>query len=144
MLPEMSGWDVLRLTRNAGKRFPVILLTARADEVDKVAGLELGADDYVTKPFSPRELVARVRAHLRRRDELADRSDVATGSALMVGALSLDEDTRDATVGGNLLELTAREFDLLAHFARHPGGHLPVKTSWKAYGDTRSRATQER
>ncbi|MEX0975242.1 MAG: response regulator transcription factor [Bacillota bacterium] len=119
MLPGMSGWDVLRLCRNAGKRFPVILLTARADEVDKVAGLELGADDYVTKPFSPRELVARVRAHLRRREELAG-NEVGT-SRLTVGALVLDEGTRDVAVARTLLALTAKEFDLLAYMARRPG-----------------------
>lgn len=120
MLPGMSGWDVLRLIRNGGKRFPVILLTARADEVDKVAGLELGADDYVTKPFSPRELVARVRAHLRRRDELVSGSGTP-GSRLSLGALLLDEASRDVTLAGRPLALTAKEFDLLAHFARHPG-----------------------
>ncbi len=119
MLPGMSGWDVLRLARNAGKRFPVILLTARADEADKVAGLELGADDYVTKPFSPRELVARVRAHLRRREEL-DKAAV-TPKRLTVGSLTVDDETRDAAVAGTVLSLTAKEFDLLAHFARHPG-----------------------
>jgi len=68
MLPELSGWDVLRIARNEGRFFPVIFLSARNEEVDRVAGLELGADDYVTKPFSPRELVARVRAQLRRAD----------------------------------------------------------------------------
>ena len=120
MLPGLSGWDVLRLSRNSGKRFPVILLTARTDEVDKVAGLELGADDYVTKPFSPRELVARVRAHLRRRGEPTG-VEVAEGSRLAVGTLSLDETSREAAVAGCPLQLTAKEFDLLAYLARHPG-----------------------
>ncbi|MGE5580143.1 MAG: response regulator transcription factor [Bacillota bacterium] len=118
MLPRISGWDVLRFARNAGKRFPVILLTARTDEVDKVAGLELGADDYVTKPFSPRELVARVRAHLRRRRESLD---AGGGQRLVVGSLTIDEGTRDATVAGVPLSLTAKEFDLLAYLARRPG-----------------------
>ena len=120
MLPGMSGWDVLRLSRNSGKRFPVILLTARTDEVDKVAGLELGADDYVTKPFSPRELVARVRAHLRRLGERTVDGG-GTGPRLAAGALILDEGSRQAAVAGRPLQLTTKEFDLLAHFARHPG-----------------------
>jgi len=118
MLPRMSGWDVLRLARNAGKRFPVILLTARTDEVDKVAGLELGADDYVTKPFSPRELVARVRAHLRRRQESQTTSE---NQRLTVGSLTIDQGTRDVTLDGSPLSLTAKEFDLLAHLAKKPG-----------------------
>lgn len=118
MLPGMSGWDVLRLSRNAEKRFPVILLSARAEEVDKVAGLELGADDYVTKPFSPRELVARVRAHLRRKEELAGGPERST---LSVGALTVDESARDVFVADTQILLTAKEFDLLAHMAKRPG-----------------------
>jgi two-component system alkaline phosphatase synthesis response regulator PhoP len=113
-LPKLDGLDVTRRLRREGE-LPIIMLTARDDETDKLVGLELGADDYVTKPFSPRELVARVRAVLRRRDP--DRSD----DLLHAGALTLDVPRMRLEVDGRPVELTATEFSLLAAMARQPG-----------------------
>jgi two-component system, OmpR family, alkaline phosphatase synthesis response regulator PhoP len=113
-LPRLDGLDVTRRLRQDGD-VPIIMLTARDDETDKLIGLELGADDYVTKPFSPRELVARVRAVLRRRE----RSEVV--DRLVAGALALDVPRMRATVDGRSVELTATEFALLAAMARQPG-----------------------
>ena len=95
---------------------PVVFLTARDDEVDRVLGLELGADDYIVKPFSPRELVARVRAILRR----SDGSSRPSESPITVGGVTVDSVRREATVEGEPVQLTAREFDLLAHFVENP------------------------
>ncbi|MGH7685429.1 MAG: response regulator transcription factor [Candidatus Dormibacteria bacterium] len=115
-LPELDGLDVARALRQTAP-IPIIMLTARADEVDRVAGLELGADDYVAKPFSPRELVARVRAVLRRSDAAQTREPV-----LRVGdGLTLDLSRMETTVGDRHVDLTATEFQLLAHMARQPG-----------------------
>jgi DNA-binding response OmpR family regulator len=116
MLPAMSGLEVLRRLRR-DSTVPVILLTARTDEVDRVIGLEVGADDYVVKPFSPRELVARVRAVLRRSDGMAPAEEVAVER----GPLRLDAGRRLATVDGHPLPLTTLEFDLLLTFMRAPG-----------------------
>jgi len=115
MLPGVDGLSLLRQLRAAGD-VPVILLTARADEIDRVLGLELGADDYVVKPFSPRELAARVRTVLRRVS--APASD---GRAMVdFGRLRIDPGTRDVTVDGEDVELTPKEFDLLYTLARSP------------------------
>jgi two-component system, OmpR family, response regulator RegX3 len=113
-LPDADGFDICRAIRTSS-RLPVVMLTARDEEVDRVTGLELGADDYVTKPFSPRELTARVRAVLRRvePDETDDR--------LRAGDVELDRKARTATVAGAEVELTGREFDLLWHLAARPG-----------------------
>jgi len=113
-LPRLDGLDVTRRLRQDGD-MPIIMLTARDDETDKLIGLELGADDYVTKPFSPRELVARVRAVLRRRA----RSEA--GDRLVAGALALDVPRMRLEVDGRAVELTATEFALLAAMARQPG-----------------------
>jgi len=113
-LPQLDGLDVTRTLRRDGD-LPIIMLTARDDETDKLIGLELGADDYVTKPFSPRELVARVRAVLRRRDR-GGLDDV-----LRAGALTLDVPRMRLEVDGRAVELTATEFNLLAAMARQPG-----------------------
>jgi DNA-binding response OmpR family regulator len=116
-LPEMEGTEVCRALRAAGDWTPVLFVTARDDEVDRILGLELGADDYVTKPFSPRELVARVRSVLRRA-----RGDVGSRSALRLGPLALDVDARQVrTDAVGEIALTATEFDLLAHLVRTPG-----------------------
>lgn len=118
MLPGMDGFEVCRRMRAYGP-VPVIMLTARGDEEDRVLGLETGADDYVTKPFSPRELVLRVDSVLRRARTAAAPSGP---SALLTGAgLVLDPAARRATSGDRVLSLTLREFDLLAFFLRHPG-----------------------
>ncbi len=115
MLPKLSGLEVTRRIRSTS-RVPIIMLTAKAAEADRVVGLELGADDYVVKPFSPRELVARIRAVLRRLDGAG-----AEEEKIVIGSLQIDLKTREVDVDGRLVELTPTEFDLLAYLARHPG-----------------------
>jgi DNA-binding response OmpR family regulator len=112
-LPDTDGLDVCRAIRS-WSRVPIVMLTARDEEVDRVTGLELGADDYVTKPFSPRELVARVHAVLRR-------AEPESAGELAAGDVVLDRSRRSVTVAGAEVELTAREFDLLWHLAERPG-----------------------
>lgn len=118
MLPGMDGLDVTRALRlePTTRKLPIIMLTARVEEADRLIGLELGADDYMTKPFSPRELVARVRAVLRRSEDAAD-----PGMIIQFGDLRIDLERRSVRRAGDLLELTATEFDLLAVLAREPG-----------------------
>ena len=113
MLPGLSGLDVLRNV--AVKTIPVIMLTARVDEADRVLGLELGADDYVTKPFSPRELVARVRTVLRRAQPT-----VGSDETLRFDDLVIESRSREVTIGARIVALTAKEFDLLAFLATSP------------------------
>jgi DNA-binding response OmpR family regulator len=115
MLPGMDGLELCRWIRSRSE-LPVIMLTARGEESDRIVGLELGADDYVTKPFSPRELAARVRAVLRRSDGRAD----AQRERIAFGAVTLDPQTRDVTKDGRPVVLTAKEFDLLSFLASHP------------------------
>jgi two-component system, OmpR family, alkaline phosphatase synthesis response regulator PhoP len=117
-LPGLDGLDVARELQRRGP-VPIIMLTARSDEVDRVLGLELGADDYLVKPFSPRELVARVRAVLRRSERSAAGADAA--GPVVVGDVWVDPERRRVTVAGRVVELTAAEFDLVAHMARQPG-----------------------
>jgi two-component system alkaline phosphatase synthesis response regulator PhoP len=114
-LPQMDGLDVARAVRRESN-VPIIMLTARVEESDKLIGLELGADDYMTKPFSPRELVARVRAVMRRSESASDRGDT-----IRVGDLLLDVPRMKVTAAGKAVELTTTEFQLLAALARHPG-----------------------
>ncbi|MEU5312713.1 response regulator transcription factor [Streptomyces sp. NPDC021562] len=114
MLPGMDGLEVCRRLRDRAP-VPVIMLTARGDEDDRIMGLEVGADDYVTKPFSPRELVLRVESVLRRSHP------ASTAHPLTAAGLTLDTGARRATKNGTELALTLREFDLLAFFLRHPG-----------------------
>jgi DNA-binding response OmpR family regulator len=114
MLPGTDGLSLCRWIRSRSS-LPVILLTARGDEVDRIVGLELGADDYVTKPFSPRELAARVRTVLRRSGHEAPREE-----RLSVGELVIDSATREVTNGDAPVQLTAKEFDLLWFLASHP------------------------
>lgn len=114
-LPGLPGTEICRRLRESGDWTPVIFLTARDDEVDRIVGLELGADDYVTKPFSPRELVARVRAVLRRV------AGPPPGQPRIVGTVTLDLDRRTVTAAGNPVQLTSTEFDLLAHLMARPG-----------------------
>jgi DNA-binding response OmpR family regulator len=113
-LPDMDGLDVCRRLR-AGSSVPIIVVTARGEEADRVVGLELGADDYVVKPFGLRELIARIRAVSRRADGRG-----STGP-LRVGGLAVDERARRATLDGRTLELTPKEFELLAALAHDPG-----------------------
>ncbi|MFI8100623.1 response regulator transcription factor [Streptomyces sp. NPDC086023] len=120
MLPGIDGLEVCRRLR-ADRPVPVIMLTARGTEEDRIAGLELGADDYVTKPFSPRELVLRVESVLRRSRPGAESAVVRAPAPLRAAGITLDPVTRRATRDGAELALTLREFDLLAHFLSHPG-----------------------
>jgi len=117
MLPEIDGLDVCRALRKESD-VPIIMLTARVEETDRLIGLELGADDYVTKPFSPREVVARVRAVLRRAH---DGADSAVEEVVQVGDLSLDVSRRALTVAGQRVELTPSEFEILRVMMRSPG-----------------------
>jgi DNA-binding response OmpR family regulator len=116
MLPGVDGLEVCRTIRAAGAT-PVIMLTAKGDEADRIVGLELGADDYVVKPFSPRELVARVRSVLRR---TRAGGELQPAAAVHAGDVSVDPSTREAWVAGRPLALTVREFDLLVFLVRHP------------------------
>jgi DNA-binding response OmpR family regulator len=122
MLPQLDGLAICRRIREGNPFTPILMLTARSEEVDRILGLELGADEYVTKPFSVRELTARVKALLRR--VRADREAAAGGPAqgrIELGGLALDLSKRRVTLRGRPVELTAKEFDLLALFARNPG-----------------------
>jgi DNA-binding response OmpR family regulator len=122
MLPVRDGLDIVRTLRIDRIDTPVLMLTARSGEIDRVLGLELGADDYLTKPFSIPELQARVKAILRRIDRRqAAGSGGDTGETLAFGELAIDPVSREVRVAGRPLALTAREFDLLLHFARNPG-----------------------
>ena len=114
-LPGLDGTEICRRLRAADDWTPILFVTARDEEVERVLGLEMGADDYIVKPFSPRELVARLKAVLRR-GEPTDR-----GRALVAGAVTVDPQRRRVDVDGSPVELTATEFDLLAHLMHHPG-----------------------
>ena len=117
MLPDLDGFEVCKRLRSDDrlKSVPVIFLTAKGEEIDRVLGLEIGADDYVVKPFSPRELVARVKAVLRRQERPAEKVEVVEA-----GGVRLDARTHEATVRGHLVELSAMEFSLLHFLASHP------------------------
>ena len=131
MLPGMSGLEVLRVLRREDRTTPVIILSAKGEEIDRVVGLKVGADDYVPKPFSRPELLARVEAVLRRADRAeaeansgAERAAVTREGErdlLEVGPIVIDQARREVTTEGRALRLTAKEFDLLAYLARHPG-----------------------
>jgi DNA-binding response OmpR family regulator len=124
MLPGLDGFEVCRILRQE-MNVPILMLTARADEVDRVVGLEMGADDYLTKPFSMRELLARVKALLRRvrliREELAEEQGKVGPEQLVFGDLVIDLDRRDVRVGGESIRLKPQEYELLVFLARHPG-----------------------
>ena len=118
MLPDRDGWEITRLVRSdpALAKLPIVMLTARVEDTDKIIGLELGADDYIAKPFNPREVVARVRAVLRRATD-----SPAPLQMLQVGELSLDLERHRAVVSDEPIELTPTEFDLLRMMMEHPG-----------------------
>jgi OmpR family response regulator RpaB len=121
MLPEMDGFEVCRTLRKTSD-VPVIMLTARGDVMDRVVGLELGADDYLPKPFEPRELVARIQTVLRRRQPAASSLGPGTGVARLVfEGLQIDPDKRSVLLSGQPVELTSTEFDLLYLLAKEPG-----------------------
>lgn len=139
MLPEIDGFEVCRRLRSQGD-LPVLMLTARDDDVDKIVGLEMGADDYMTKPFNPRELVARVKAILRR----AEASQTETAEVVEVGDLHIDPQRFEVRIAGEPAELRAKEFDLLLTFARNPGIVFSRETlldqvwGYDFYGQTRT------
>jgi len=121
MLPKMIGFDVCRKLREAGQNVPVIILTAREEETDKVFGLEIGADDYMTKPFSMRELVARVGANIRRSAMASASAPTAASNAMPVADdLSINTDSHQVFRGGKAIDLTQREYELLTFLASHP------------------------
>ncbi|MES0343716.1 MAG: response regulator transcription factor [Anaerolineales bacterium] len=139
MLPEVDGFEVCRRVRTESD-VPIIMLTARDDDVDKIVGLELGADDYVTKPFNPRELVARVKAILRR----AERSPRRDDSPIHVGDLTIDPARREVSVDGQVVETRTKEFDLLLTLVEHKGivlsreQLLNLVWGYDFYGQTRT------
>ena len=116
MMPKMDGYEVCRKIREKSN-VPIIMLTARADEVDKVVGLEMGADDYVTKPFGNRELIARVKANLRRSDIAPVTNNEKDGNNQVYGDLNIDFDRYEVTKRGEVINLTLREFELLTFLA---------------------------
>ena len=140
MLPKLDGLEVCRRIRAADKNIAILMLTARDEDVDKILGLELGADDYLTKPFNPRELVARVKAILRR--STAPRTDVPP--TVRCGELTIDPARREAHLGSRLLDLRAKEFDLLLVLAGQPGRVFTreqlLQQAWgfDFYGQTRT------
>lgn len=121
MLPGLDGYEVCKRVRARESYVPILMLTSKVSEVDRVLGLEIGADDYVTKPFSIPELLARVKAILRRVDAFQRNQREQEEEAIVAGDLILHPQKRIVTLDGNSVNLTAREFDLLLHFARHPG-----------------------
>jgi two-component system alkaline phosphatase synthesis response regulator PhoP len=138
MLPKVDGWEVCRRVRKESD-VPIIMLTARDDDVDKIVGLELGADDYLTKPFNPRELSARVRAVLRRYEKT-----IRPEQVVKIGQVTIDPQRREVTVGDRLVELRAKEFDLLLTLAQHKGivlsrdQLLGLAWGFDFYGQTRT------
>ncbi len=120
MLPGMDGFEVCRTLRSEGDNVPIIMLTAREEETDKVFGLETGADDYITKPFSMRELLARVKTNMRR-TAAAPVEAPAAGNTLRIRALAIDTDRRSVSKNGAVLDLTQREYELLCFLAKTPG-----------------------
>lgn len=120
MLPKMNGFDVCRRLREKGDNVPVIILTAREEEADKVLGLEIGADDYITKPFSMRELIARVGANIRRTSMAAAPASAAAAAMPVSGDLSINTDSHQVFRAGKAIDLTTREYELLTFLASHP------------------------
>lgn len=121
MLPEVEGLEICKQVRSGPDYTPILMLTAKSGELDRVLGLEVGADDYLTKPFSIRELIARVKALFRRVDALATQEPAGDEAPIRVGPMEIDTRKRTVTVENRRVELTAKEFDLLVKFARHPG-----------------------
>ncbi|WP_420640947.1 response regulator transcription factor [Candidatus Leptofilum sp.] len=141
MLPEVDGWEVCRRVRT-DSNLPILMLTARDDDIDKIVGLEMGADDYLTKPFNPRELVARVRAILRRTTDSANGSD--NDDVRQIGTVSIDPKSREVMAGDTRVALRTKEFDLLLTLADHPNivlsreQLLDLVWGYDFYGQTRT------
>jgi DNA-binding response OmpR family regulator len=121
MLPGIDGLEICRRIRSCQSYTPILMLTSKSTELDRVLGLEIGADDYVTKPFSIRELMARVKAIFRRIDELQSDRRSDTQAIIRVADLVIDSERRTVSLSDRMIDLTAKEFDLLLHFARHAG-----------------------
>jgi DNA-binding response OmpR family regulator len=121
MIPGIDGLEICRRLRQRQDPTPILMLTAKSTELDRVLGLELGADDYLTKPFSVRELIARVKAILRRMESLQARRDRSLPQTIQASDLTIEVDKRKVSRGSDTLHLTAKEFDLLLQFARNPG-----------------------
>ena len=146
MLPKMDGFAVCAALRKEGRNMPIIMLTAREEERDKVFGLETGADDYITKPFSMRELLARVKTNLRRslQSAAAENAAAAESNKITVRGLTLDLDRHSASLDGRTLDLTQREYELLRHLAQTPGKIVSrqelMQQVWQYdyYGDLRA------
>lgn len=140
MLPKLDGFEVCKKLRASGDQTPIIMLTARDEDIDKILGLELGADDYLTKPFNPRELTARVKAILRRGENKMH----ADGKAVQRGDLTIDPVTREARLASRTLDLRTQEFDLLLTLAEQPGRVftreqlLQLAWGFDYYGQTRT------
>jgi two-component system response regulator RegX3 len=141
MIPEVSGTEVCRIIRTTSQ-VPIIMLTAKDAEIDKVVGLELGADDYVTKPYSSRELLARIKANLRR--QIPDSENFEVSGALVVGPIQMNIDKHQVNVKGALITLPLREFELLEFFMRNPARVLTrtqiIDRVWGGdyFGDTKT------
>lgn len=149
MLPGLSGVEVCKTLRREGYPSAIIMLTARDDEIDRVVGLEIGADDYVTKPFSMRELMARVKAHLRRTDSIREelekiKSAVSEQDTISFGSLVINRTRREVTLAGQILVLKPQEYDLLLFFGEHRGQMLSREFilervwGWDYVGDSRT------
>ena len=122
MLPKLEGLEVCKRIREKNRALPILMLTSKSEELDKILGLEVGADDYITKPFSIRELIARVKANLRSIEAIKNEiSKAGELNELCFDQLSIDMEKRKVLLGGKKVELTAKEFDLLSYFALHPG-----------------------
>lgn len=144
MLPEMDGFEVCRTLRAEGNNVPIIMITAREEETDKVFGLELGADDYITKPFSMRELMARVRTNMRRAASMLPAQPGSDEDVLRARDLVIDRARRSVSRGGHELELTQREYELIKYLAENPGKVMSreelMAAVWKYdyFGDLRA------
>jgi two-component system, OmpR family, alkaline phosphatase synthesis response regulator PhoP len=121
MLPKVDGLEVCKQVRRENRQLPILMLTAKTEEFDKVLGLELGADDYMTKPFSPRELVARVKAIFRRTEAIREGSREEPKQVIQVGDLTIDTDGYEVLRNGEPIDLTPKEFELLVYLANHRG-----------------------
>lgn len=121
MLPKVDGLEVCRQVRNNNRHLPILMLTAKTEELDKVLGLELGADDYITKPFSPRELVARVKAVFRRMEAIRAEGESEESPLLTIGELTIDTEGYEVRRDNEAVDLTPKEFELLVYLARNRG-----------------------
>ncbi len=120
MLPGLDGLEICKRIRTKSTYIPILMLTSKSSELDRVLGLEIGADDYVTKPFSIMELMARVKAMFRRTDKINQKDDDEKYDVIQAGDMIIDTEIRSITINGNSIEVTSKEFDLLLHFARNP------------------------